>query len=132
MKTYPVVFIFAALLLLIMTMPLAATDMRALQIEATQAREELSRKAYQEKKEAEQAQLASRSLITGDRTSLQQEIARVSGLNDSLSHDIARLAKKSAGLEEQEKQLKERLEKISATVRELVGVIGNNAKDLSG
>jgi biopolymer transport protein ExbB len=120
--------------LLILSRPvwLEAGDMRVLQLEASQARAELVRKASQEKTEAENAAAASRARISQDKDALQQEIARFSGLNDALSKELKRLAAESEQLVQEEKSLDEQINQIDGVVRELVGVIRSNAKDLSG
>ena len=110
--------------------PLPARDMRQIQIEARQAREALAQKAAAEKRAAEAAAAESRARILADRqrleSALQDQEARVSRLDEA----IAALGAEAESLETQEAELTERLSQTDAMVRELVGVVRINAKDI--
>lgn len=77
MKQHIVSMCFGSLILLFLVIPAAASEMRELQIEAQQAREELARKASEEKLEAEKAARESRMQISRDRESLEREIKKL-------------------------------------------------------
>ena len=109
-----------------------AQEMRALQLEAQQARAELGRKAQEEKRKAEAAAEESRSRISQDKASLEKEISRLSSENDALTIRITELEQTSEELATEENTLNEQLTQVDGVVRELVGIIRSNAKDLTG
>ncbi|SDP41562.1 MotA/TolQ/ExbB proton channel family protein [Desulforhopalus singaporensis] len=123
--------LFLSSFLFFMALPVAAQDMRALQVEVRQAREQLNRKARQEQEEAEHIEAESRRRITRDKNSLKMEIARIIALNDNLSMEVKRLETTSEELARQEHDLSERFEQVDTMVRELAGVVASSAKDLA-
>lgn len=109
---------------------LPARDMRQIQIEARQAREALAQKAAAEKKAAAAAAAESRAKILADRqrleSALQDQETRVRRLDAA----IAALSAEAEALDAQEAALTEKLSQTDAVVRELVGVVRINAKDI--
>lgn len=109
---------------------LPAQDMRQIQIEARQAREELAQKAAAEKMAAEAAAAESQGKILADRqgleSALQDQKTRVRRLDEA----IAALSAEAEALDAQEAALTEKLSQTDAVVRELVGVVRINAKDI--
>lgn len=104
-----------------------AEDMRQLQ---SQARQALMEKAAQEKLAAESAAAQSRKRIRQSRQSLEAELGRLSALRTDLQTEIGRLEKQARQLAERETGLVEELRRSDQMVRELVGNIRINAKDI--
>jgi biopolymer transport protein ExbB len=111
--------------------PVLAQEMRALHVQAQQARKALLKKAAAEKQAAEQAAAQSRARITHDRHALQKAIADLRAENHQLSQAVQKLEGRYDSLEEREKQLSAQLAEMDGMVRELVGVIRITAKDVS-
>ncbi|MBW1646644.1 MAG: MotA/TolQ/ExbB proton channel family protein [Deltaproteobacteria bacterium] len=109
---------------------LAAQDMRQIQIEARQAREALAQKAAAEKKAAEAAAAESRARILADRQRLENAVKKQKARMRRLEEAIAALSAEAGALERQEAELTEKLSETDAVVRELVGVVRINAKDI--
>jgi len=124
--------ILALLLAISQTGPSTAEEMRTLQLEARQARQELSRKALREKEDAQQAAVENRRHITRDRDALSTEIARLRAANADLSQEIDQYENKRTELTKKEQSLAARLEQVGGMVRELAGIMRSNAKDLVG
>jgi biopolymer transport protein ExbB len=110
--------------------PVPAQEMRALHVQAQQAKQELLEKVAAEKQAAEQAAAQSRERITRDREALQKAIADLKTENHQLSQAIKNLESQYTPLEETEKELSEQLAEKDSIVRELVGVIRTTAKDV--
>lgn len=110
--------------------PVSAQEMRALHVQAQQAKQKLLEKVAEEKQAAEQAAAKSRELITRDRNALQKAIADLKEENHQLSQSINKLENQYTPLEEKEKQLSGQLAEKESMVRELVGVIRTSAKDI--
>lgn len=110
--------------------PVMAQEMRALHVQAQQAKQELLEKVAAEKQAAEQAAAQSRERITHDRNALQKAIADLKAENHQLSQAIKKLESQYTPLEEKEKQLSEQLAENEGMVRELVGIIRTTAKDI--
>ncbi len=120
-------FLCLFLLILFASTPLYAEDMRELQ---STARQELIKKAAQEKAEAEQAAAASRAAILQNRQSLEAEITRLTQASNQLKDEIRVLDAEQEKLTKEENRLGEELDRSDSMVRELVGVIRTNAKDI--
>jgi biopolymer transport protein ExbB len=111
--------------------PALAQEMRAMHLQAKQAKQELLEKVEAEKQVAEQAAAQSRARITSDRNTLQKAIADLKAENRQLSQAIKKLESQYDPLEKKEKQLSDQLAEMDSMVRELVGVIRITAKDVN-
>jgi biopolymer transport protein ExbB len=110
--------------------PLRAEDMREMQIETRQAREELIRKAAAENAVADRAAAESRAHILADRTALEKAVADLEVANQALEKEIDGLSGEYERLDLKETELTEKLAKTDSMINELVGAIRVNAKDL--
>jgi biopolymer transport protein ExbB len=110
--------------------PALAQEMRAMHVQAQQAKQELLEKVAAEKQATEQAAAQSRARITSDRNTLQKAIADLKAENQQLSQAIKKLEGQYNPLEKKEKQLSDQLAEMDSMVRELVGVIRITAKDV--
>ncbi len=109
---------------------LPAQDMRQIQIEARQAREALAQKAAAEKKAAAAAAAESHARILADRQRLESALQTQKSQVSRLEAAIAALTAEAEALEAQEAELSEELSETDAVIRELVGVVRINAKDI--
>ena len=105
-------------------------DMRASQTQARQAREALQEKAVAEKKAAEEEAVASRRQIMHDRIRLEKAVADLESQNHSLQKAVAALEAEHTALKTGEEALSSQLAETDSVMRELVGVIRVNAKDI--
>ncbi len=105
-------------------------DMRAVQIQAQQQKAALLEKAAAEKKGAEEEAARSREQILKDRTRLEKAIAGLKTENARLEKAVKALESEFTGLKEQEDDISSRLAETDSVMRELVGVIRVNAKDI--
>jgi biopolymer transport protein ExbB len=105
-------------------------DMRTVQIQAQEQKAALLEKAAAEKKAADEEAARSREQILKDRTRLEKAIAGLKAENARLEKTVRGLETESAGLKEQEDDLSGRLAETDGMMRELVGVIRVNAKDI--
>jgi biopolymer transport protein ExbB len=105
-------------------------DMRAAQIQAQQQKAALLGKAAAEKKAAEAEAARSREQILKDRTRLEKAIAGLKTENARLEKSVKALETEYTGLKGQEDDLSSRLAETDSVMRELVGVIRVNAKDI--
>jgi biopolymer transport protein ExbB len=121
----PVVLAFVLSLL-----PLRAEDMREMQIETRQARENLIRKAAAEKAAADRAAAETRARILADRTALEKAVADLEAANHALEKEIDGLSGEYERLDLKETELTEKLAQTDSMINELVGAIRVNAKDL--
>ncbi|MBU0681977.1 MAG: MotA/TolQ/ExbB proton channel family protein [Proteobacteria bacterium] len=115
------------LLILLAISPAHAEDMRELQIQAAEA---LLQKAAAEKESALEQAASSMAAITRDRDALEQAIRKSESAIKNLTKEIHTLQAKEMALEKQEKELADKLATSDSVVRELVGVIRVNAKDI--
>lgn len=109
-----------------------AEDMRDLHTQAREARQALFEKAAAEKRAAELAAAESRARIVGDRGALVKAIEGLKHRNNELETAVRDLTERSLALAEKEQGLSSRLAETGSMVRELVGVVRINAKDLEG
>lgn len=117
--------------LLILNSPVAwAQDMRDLQTQARQAREDLREKAAAEAQAARQEAAESRAHITSDRAALEEAIDLLETQVQDLQKAVQALESEDEKLEAREAELTEKLTMTDSVVRELVGVIRVNAKDI--
>ncbi len=119
------------LMILLCSTPGRAQDMRELQIRARQAREALLQKAVAEEQTARQEADRSRERITFDRASLEQAVKEMEAGVRKLTGEVESLEAEDKILEEKEAQLTQTLAATDGMVRELVGVIRSNAKDIA-
>jgi biopolymer transport protein ExbB len=109
---------------------LPARDMRQIQTEARQVREALAQKAAAEKRAAEAAAAESRARIMADRQRLEDALKNQEARVRRLGEAISALGAEAEALDTQEAELTEKLSETDAMVRELVGVVRINAKDI--
>ncbi|MDX9786955.1 MAG: MotA/TolQ/ExbB proton channel family protein [Desulfobacterales bacterium] len=107
-----------------------ADDMRDQHMRAQQDKKALLEKAAAEKAAAEKAASAARERIANDRGELKRAISHLMAQNDKRAQTVAQLKAQHRQLLEKEKQLAAQSSETEATVRELVGVIRINAKDI--
>ncbi|MDY6903551.1 MAG: MotA/TolQ/ExbB proton channel family protein [Thermodesulfobacteriota bacterium] len=105
-------------------------DMRALSIEARKARQALQEKIASEKAAAKKAAAESWTDIEQDREKLNKAIAGLEAENRRLKAAVKTLAADQQRLLEEEAALTRELDDRQGMVRELVGVIRVNAKDI--
>ena len=110
---------------------LYAEDMRDTRIKARQVKDELLKKALAEKKAAAQADAESRARILQDRTILKNAVSDLEMQNASSIRNIEHYKAESIELHEKEKDLSQQLSDMDVIIRELVGVIRVNAKDIA-
>jgi len=108
-----------------------AQDMRQAQVQVQAARQQLEEKAAAEKRAAEEEAAASRATIAKNRHTLQSAIDALESQHRQLSESVAGLEKDLAALTDKEKDLTQQLAETDGVLRELVGVIRTNAKDLA-
>lgn len=113
-------------------LPLAAEDMRERRVAAEQARQALQAKAAAEKRAAEQEAAAVRARILEDREALTEALAALKRDTRRLTAEVEALHELSHELAESEQELSRQLKDTDSMVRELVGVVRVNAKDLEG
>jgi biopolymer transport protein ExbB len=104
--------------------------MRALQLEAKEARETLMRKAAAEKAAAEKAAAESRARIAQDSAALKKAVADLEEENRLGAEELAALVGERDGLLATEADVTRELADKVGMVEELVGVIRTNAKDI--
>jgi biopolymer transport protein ExbB len=119
----PAIIVLAAL-------PLWAQEMRELQIQVLQAKETLMQQTATERAEANQAAAKSRALIVKDRKALKKTMSLLETGNRKLTEEVQTLTDKSRRLDETEAQLTKKLTQTDSMIKELVGVIRINAKDI--
>ncbi len=107
-----------------------AEDMRELSIEARQARQALQEKIANEKAAAAKAAEESRKRISRNKEKLEKALTDLKARNKTLKEDIRTLSDKKKTLVQKEKAVAEKLAEKKGMVKELVGVIRVNAKDI--
>lgn len=126
-------YITLILMICIMLLPgslLHGKDMRTLQIEAENREQLLEEKAAAEQKTARDEAEAGRRQILNDRNELDQAISGLQHENRDIQQSIDKLSMEITGLQEKEKALLQQLSETDSVVRELVGVIRINSKDI--
>jgi biopolymer transport protein ExbB len=122
-------FIFFAMTLF--SVPsLVADDMRQVQIKAREAKASLIQKAAKEKAAAEEAAAVSREKILANRSALENALAEITSKVQRLEKAVTVLTTENKRLEEKEQTLNATLAQTGGTIKELVGVIRVNAKDV--
>ncbi len=107
-----------------------AADMRVSQKEAARKKAAALKKARLEKKRAQAEAREMRQKILGDKTQLEKAIAQLREQNQRLKDANARLETQHAELTEREKTLQADLQQVEGNMRELVGFVRVNARDL--
>ena len=108
----------------------AGREMREVPLKAEQAREELARKARAEQAEADRAAAEVRAKVLADRSALEKAVAHLEAEKNRLAARVKGLEETGAKLAEEEKTVNEQLAQTDGMIRELVGQIRINAKDL--
>ncbi len=122
--------LFVLLLLFLHTGVVLADDMRIVEQEARHAREALAEQAREELATAQEESARSRARILSDRTALEQAIAELEADRDRLSGEVNLLQEHLDQLIEEEQEVTAQLEETDSMVRELVGMIRVNARDI--
>lgn len=107
-----------------------AEEMRELPKQADQARAALAAKAQEEKLAAEKAAAESRARVLADRSALEKAVAELEASTNRLAAEVTRLEESGSKLAAEEGQVNEQISRTDGMVRELVGQIRINAKDL--
>jgi len=107
-----------------------AEDMRALQIKVEQQRQLLEQNAAQQEQEARAEAERSHERIVSDKETLDKAIANLQQQLKSLQQSVNGLEQQNNKLKTEEQRLKAQLAESNSLVRETVGVIRANAKDL--
>ena len=128
-RALPVLLAISAIIVL-SALPLWAQEMRELQIQVLRAKETLMQQAANERAEANQAAAESRARIIKDRKALEKTIALLERGNRKLTAEVQTLTDKFRRLDEAEAQLTKKLTQTDSMIKELVGVIRINAKDI--
>jgi biopolymer transport protein ExbB len=118
-------------LLVVSGSPLYGRDMRALQLQAQEARQSLARQAAADREAAREEASRIREQILNDKTALDRSIAELQAGNKRLHQQVDRLDADTRELEVKQKDLDRQLDASDSVVRELVGVIRINVKDVS-
>lgn len=108
----------------------AGQDMRALQTEARRARAELQEKVTAEKQAAEQEAQQIQRQIMADRHRLERAVAQLEQKTAALSKTVAAEKEEHSRLQDRQEELSRTLAETDSVMRELVGVIRVNAKDI--
>ncbi len=130
MKTAKRCIVWLVPTVLILAAPVYAQDMRQIQVQAREAREALAQKAEAEKKAAQAAAAESRAKIIADRKKLEAAIQDLETRNHQLNEKIRSMSDETEMLAKKEEDLIRQLAETDAVVRELVGVVRINAKDI--
>ncbi len=119
-----------ALLFFVAVVPAYSEDMRIMMIEAQKKKEELLKRARQEKERAIQEAEETRKAIIKDKNALLSAIRALKEKNKSLISQRDRLKKELNELLKKERELKKEKEIKEADIQELVAGIRSRAKDL--
>lgn len=119
-----------AVMLLLPVAMVCAEEMRERQLEIEQTTRELAAKAAAEKKAAQALAAEKKEKIKADRLALEQAIAALKTEKAILTREVESLGREKRELFERETKLSKMLKKTSEMVKELVGVIRINAKDI--
>lgn len=105
-------------------------DMRELSVEARKARQALKEKAEAEKAKAQQEAAEARARIAQDREKLTAAVNELKQKNQALNKDIEAMSERVSTLRQENTHLSKELSEKQGMVKELVGVIRINAKDI--
>ncbi len=109
-----------------------AEDMRDARIRAQQVKQEMFRKAAEEKQAAQEEAEQNLARVANDRAALKKAVASLRSGNKQLDQGIKILQKKSHQLLAREKDLAGQLGEMDSVLREVVGLIRVNTKDITG
>ena len=133
MRHYIRVFgIVAGLMFFLFNSDILAEDMRSMSQSADQKKQELIRKAQQEKAESLKEQEESRQKIKSDEDLLVSAIAKLKSENNEIEKQLREIETQLIEKAEQEKILIEKLSEASSEMRELGGFVRVSASDLEG
>jgi biopolymer transport protein ExbB len=133
MRNYLRVFgIIAGLMFFLFISDILAEDMRSMSQTADRKKQELIRKAQQEKAESLNEQEEIRKKIKADEELLVSAIAKLNSENNVLEKQLREIETQLIEKAEQEKILFEKLSEASSEMRELVGFVRISARDLEG
>jgi len=120
------------LIVLLFTPHALAEDMRVMSQIAEQKKQEMIRKAQQEKAEALKEQEETQKKIKADEDLLAAAISKLKSENQVLDKRLREIEAQLIEKSEQEKLLIEKLGEASSEIRELVGFVRVSARDLEG
>jgi biopolymer transport protein ExbB len=133
MRYYIRVFgIVAGLIFFLFNSNILAEDMRSMSQSADQKKQEVIRKAQQEKAESLKEQEEIRQKIKSDEDLLVSAIAKLKSENNELEKQLREIETQLIEKAEQEKILNEKLGEAGSEMRELVGFVRVSARDLEG
>ncbi len=133
MRNYVRMFGFVAgLIFAALNFHVSAEDMRVMSQSAEQKKQEVMRKAQQEKNDALKEQEETQSRIKADENLLVSAISKLKAENQELDKKLREIETRLIEKSEQENLLNEKLGEASSEVRELVGFVRVNARDLEG
>jgi len=104
--------------------------MRDLSIKIRQTKEELMQKTTAEKTASEKEAASSKIKIMENREKLKNAIAKLVSTNQKLDKEVNALTFQQQQLDETENMLTQKLSQTDSMIKELVGVIRVNAKDI--
>ena len=130
MKKTVVGIFAAAVIVLLLTGSGHARDMRALQIEAMEKKTTLLEKSKREKERAAKEARESSQRILTDKDALKRAVVELKKKRGKLETENRELEIYLKKIKSREKKLLARLEEVEGAVRELVGFIRINARDL--
>ncbi len=107
-----------------------ARDQRAMSLEAEAKKREMLQKAEKEKADALRESQETLAGIKNDRNALTSSVATIKEETEALERRRAELEKRLAELDAREKELSAAAEEMSSEIKELVGFVRINAKDL--
>jgi biopolymer transport protein ExbB len=112
--------------------PLSASgqDMRELQLRAESAKSALLQKAAAEAQAAREEAASSKARIMSDRSALEAALGKLENEVGTLHKTVTALEAEDKTLLAQEEELSQQLARTDSVVRELVGVVRINAKDI--
>ncbi len=127
-----IIFMITGLLVFCLAaqLSLAAQDMRQMQVEAREKRQQLLKQARQEKKAAEQEAAQARQRIISDREALLQAVSDLEAENEKYADSIAALEKDVQDLTAEESALSAELKEAQNTVQDLRRAIQASAQDV--
>ena len=130
MKKGFVLGLVAAGILILPAVTVHAEDMRAMQIEAREKRMILLEKANQEKERAAKEARETRQRILADKKALKTAIEKLKKERENLERENRELETGLKALESREEELLAQREEVEGDVRELVGFVRVNARDI--
>jgi biopolymer transport protein ExbB len=133
MKYYIRMFgVITGLMFFLFNSDILAEDMRAMSQSADQKKQELIRKAQQEKAESLKEQEEIRLRIKSDEDLLVSAVAKLKSENNILEKQLRDIETQLIEKAEQEKILFEKLSEASSEMKELIGFVRVSARDLEG